>query len=86
MDKKNKLTVEQLNSLPKDVIVTMCLQLSENMDTLIEQNAQLTRGIEALNEQIAALNEQASGRERVKRSASVDGRQISIEMNANRNK
>ena len=41
MEKKIHLTEEQLKHIPKDVLITMYLQLTETMNKVAEQNNQL---------------------------------------------
>ena len=49
MEKRSKLTEEQLNQIPKDVLVTMYLQLSDTMKQVAEQNNQLLRQVTSLD-------------------------------------
>lgn len=53
MEKTSKLTEEQLNQVPKDVLVTMYLQLSDTMKQVAEQNNQLLRQVASLEEKIS---------------------------------
>ena len=45
MEKNTKLTQEQLNQIPKDVLVNMYLQLSANQQQVMQQNDQLLRQV-----------------------------------------
>ena len=45
MEKNTKLTEEQLNQIPKDVLVNMYLQLSANQQQVMQQNDQLLRQV-----------------------------------------
>ena len=58
----NTLDHEQLNQLPKEMLVQMYLQMSSALDTFMEQNRKITeqnerqaRQIEALQENLAVL-------------------------------
>lgn len=55
MEKTSKLTEEQLNQVPKDVLVTMYLQLADTMKQVAEQNNQLLRQVTSLEEKISIL-------------------------------
>lgn len=57
MEKTSKLTEEQLNQVPKDVLVTMYLQLSDTMKQVAEQNNQLLRQVTSLEEKISILTQ-----------------------------
>ena len=61
MEKRSKLTEEQLNQIPKDVLVTMYLQLSDTMKQVAEQNNQLLRQVTSLEEKINILTQRYSG-------------------------
>ena len=77
MEKKTVITEEQLNNLPKDLLISMYLQLSETMQTLTSQNDQLIRQISSLEERIAILTQQKFGRKTEKLS-SFDGDQLTL--------
>ena len=62
MEKRSKLTEEQLNQIPKDVLVTMYLQLSDTMMQVAEQNNQLLRQVTSLEEKINILTQRYFGR------------------------
>ena len=62
MEKTSKLTEEQLNQIPKDVLVTMYLQLSDTMKQVAEQNNQLLRQVASLEEKINILTQRYFGR------------------------
>ena len=57
MEKRSKLTEEQLNQIPKDVLVSMYLQLSDTMMQVAEQNNQLLRQVTSLEEKINILTQ-----------------------------
>lgn len=80
MEKKTVITEEQLNNLPKDLLISMYLQLSETMQTLTSQNDQLIRQISSLEERIAILTQQKFGRKTEKLS-SFDGDQLTFDLN-----
>lgn len=63
------LSKQELNKLPKDAVVILCLQLSENFKLLSDQNAliqkqneQLIKQVEDLKEQIGILTQHRFGR------------------------
>ena len=62
MEKKTLLTEEQLNLIPKDVLVTMHLQLVDTMKQIVTQNNQLLRQVAALEEQVSILTQRQFGR------------------------
>ena len=62
MEKKTLLTEEQLNLIPKDVLVTMHLQLVDTMKQIVSQNNQLLRQVAALEEQVSILTQRQFGR------------------------
>ena len=62
MKKKSLLTEEQLNLIPKDVLVTMHLQLLDTMEQIVSQNNQLLRQVAALEEKINILTQRQFGR------------------------
>ena len=64
MEKRSKLTEEQLNQIPKDVLVSMYLQLSDTMMQVAEQNNQLLRQVTSLEEKINILTQRYFGRHR----------------------
>ena len=68
MEKTSKLTEEQLNQVPKDVLVTMYLQLSDTMKQVAEQNNQLLRQVTSLEEKISILTQRHLGRKTEKAS------------------
>ena len=59
---KTTVSVEQLNSLSKDALMILCVQLSQTQSALLEQNKKLTEKIEDLTEQIAILNQNRFGK------------------------
>ena len=63
MEKTSKLTEEQLNQIPKDVLVSMYLQLSDTMKQVAEQNNQLLRQVTSLEEKINILTQRYFGME-----------------------
>ena len=62
MKKKSLLTEEQLNLIPKDVLVTMHLQLVDTMKQIVSQNNQLLRQVTALEEKVNILTQRQFGR------------------------
>ena len=80
MEKKTVITEEQLNNLPKDLLISMYLQLSEMMQTLTSQNDQLIHQISSLEERIAILTQQKFGRKTEKLST-FDGDQLTFDLN-----
>ena len=60
MEKTSKLTEEQLNQIPKDVLVTM--------KQVAEQNNQLLRQVASLEEKINILTQRYFGRKTEKAS------------------
>ena len=62
MEKKTLLTEEQLNLIPKDVLVTMHLQLVDTMKQIVSQNNQLLRQVTALEEKVNILTQRQFGR------------------------
>ena len=80
MEKKSQITEEQLNQMPKELLISMYLQLNLNFETLISQNNELIRQIESLKEQIAVLTQHRFGR-RTEKTASFDENQLSFDLN-----
>ena len=74
MEKKTLLTEEQLNLIPKDVLVTMYLQLIDTMQQVVEQNNQLLRQVAALEEKINILTQRQFGR-KTEKAPEIDGLQ-----------
>ena len=72
MEKKIHLTEEQLKHIPKDVLITMYLQLTETMNKVAEQNNQLLRQVASLEEKIDILTQRHFGRKTEKASEIVD--------------
>ena len=73
----NTWNQEQLNQLPKEMLVQLYLQMSSALDTIMEQNRKITeqnerqaRQIEALQENLAVLVQNRFGRktEKVKQT------------------
>ena len=62
MEKNTKLTEEQLNQIPKDVLVNMYLQLSANQQQVMQQNDQLLRQVTSPEEKIDILTQRHFGR------------------------
>lgn len=71
MEKNTTLTEEQLNQVPKDVLVGMYMELSKNMNTLVHQ-------IAALEEQIKILTNRSFGR-KTEKASEIDGLQIAFD-------
>ena len=77
MKKKSLLTEEQLNLIPKDVLVTMHLQLIDTMQQVVAQNNQLLRQVAALEEKINILTQRQFGR-KTEKASEIDGLQLSF--------
>ena len=77
MEKKTLLTEEQLNLIPKDVLVTMYLQLIDTMQQVVAQNNQLLRQVAALEEKINILTQRQFGR-KTEKASEIDGLQLSF--------
>ena len=76
----NTWNQEQLNQLPKEMLVQLYLQMDSALDTIMEQNRKITEQnerqahqIEALQENLAVLVQNRFGRktEKVKQTAST---------------
>ncbi len=78
MEKRSKLTEEQLNQIPKDVLVTMYLQLSDTMKQVAEQNNQLLRQVTSLEEKINILTQRYFGR-KTEKASEIDGLQLTFD-------
>lgn len=78
MEKKTLLTEEQLNLIPKDVLVTMHLQLVDTMKQIVTQNNQLLRQVAALEEQVSILTQRQFGR-KTEKASEIDGLQLSFD-------
>ena len=78
MEKKTLLTKEQLNLIPKDVLVTMHLQLIDTMQQVVAQNNQLLRQVVALEEKINILTQRQFGR-KTEKASEIDGLQLSFD-------
>ncbi len=72
------LTREQLNAVPKEVLVTLYMQLSENMSTVMGQNEALLKKVDQLQESIAVLIQQRYGKKSEK-STQIEG-QLSLDL------
>lgn len=77
MEKKTHLTEEQLNQVPKDVLVSMYLQLTETMKQVVTQNNQLLRQVSSLEEKIDILNQRHFGR-KTEKASEIDDLQLSF--------
>ena len=77
MEKRIHLTEEQLNQIPKDVLITMYLQLTETMNKVAEQNNQLLRQVASLEEKIDILTQRHFGR-KTEKASEIDGLQLSF--------
>ena len=55
MEKKTVITPEQLNNMPKDVLITMYLQLNDTLKSLTAQLEILTKQNASLEEKLAVL-------------------------------
>ena len=78
MEKTSKLTEEQLNQIPKDVLVSMYLQLSDTMKQVAEQNNQLLRQVTSLEEKINILTQRYFGR-KTEKASEIDGLQLTFD-------
>lgn len=79
MEKNTKLTEEQLNQIPKDVLVNMYLQLSANQQQVMQQNDQLLRQVTSLEEKIDILTQRHFGR-KTEKASEIDGLQLSFDL------
>lgn len=77
MEKKIHLTEEQLKHIPKDVLITMYLQLTETMNKVAEQNNQLLRQVASLEEKIDILTQRHFGR-KTEKASEIDDLQLSF--------
>ena len=78
MEKTSKLTEEQLNQVPKDVLVTMYLQLADTMKQVAEQNNQLLRQVTSLEEKISILTQRHFGR-KTEKASEIDDLQLTFD-------
>ena len=78
MEKRSKLTEEQLNQNPKDVLVSMYLQLSDTMMQVAEQNNQLIRQVTSLEEKSNILTQRYFGR-KTEKASEIDGLQLTFD-------
>lgn len=78
MEKTSKLTEEQLNQVPKDVLVTMYLQLADTMKQVAEQNNQLLRQVTSLEEKISILTQRHFGR-KTEKASEIDELQMTFD-------
>ena len=81
MEKRTILTEEQLNHIPKDVLIAMYVQLSETMNRVAEQNAQLLQQVSNLEEKIDILTQRYYGR-KTEKASEIDGLQLSFDFDA----
>ena len=73
-----KLTQEQLNTFPKEAVIALYLQLSDSMNDLKQQNAELMKKIDMLQESIQVLTQQRFGTKSEKASQ-IEG-QLSMDL------
>lgn len=66
------MTEEQLKNLPKEMLISMYMQLAEMLDTVTSQNEHLIKQMESLEEKISILTQQKFGR-KTERSNTIDG-------------
>lgn len=78
MEKIAKLTEEQLNQVPKDVLISMYLQLTNTMTQVAEQNNQLLRQVASLEEKINILTQRYYGR-KTEKASEIDDLQITFD-------
>ena len=78
------MSEEELNSIPKDAVIKMYLQLSKTfdlmnsrMDKLIKQNEGLNRNLTLMHEQVSILTQNKFGR-KTERSADIPSGQMTI--------
>ena len=83
MEKRTILTEEQLNHVPKDVLIAMYVQLSETMNRVAEQNAQLLQQVSNLEEKIDILTQRYYGR-KTEKASEIDGLQLSFDFDADK--
>ena len=81
MEKKAILTEEQLNQVPKDVLVSLYLQLADTMKQVSRQNAQLLLQVSNLEDKIDILTQRYYGR-KTEKASEIDGLQISFDFDA----
>jgi transposase len=81
---KKKMSEEELNNIPKDMIIKMYVQLSDSfdlmnsqMDQLIKQDKELNRNLALMKEQIAILTQNRFGR-KTEKSADIPSGQMTI--------
>ena len=55
--KKERLTIEQVHEIPRDILDVMHLRLQESFDQIIRQNDDLLRQNEELIGKVASLEE-----------------------------
>lgn len=70
----NTRNQEQLNQLPKEMLVQLYLQMDSALDTIMEQNRKITEQNERQAHQIEALQENRFGRKTEK--VKTDGRPV----------
>lgn len=81
MEKRTILTEEQLNHVPKDVLIAMYVQLSETMNRVAEQNTQLLQQVSNLEEKIDILTQRYYGR-KTEKASEIDDLQLSFDFDA----
>lgn len=59
---KKKMSEEELNSIPKDMIINMYVQLSDSFDLMNSQMDELNKNLALMKEQIAILTQNRFGR------------------------
>ncbi len=76
--KTTTLTQEELNNIPHQMIVKMYMQLAQSFDALTNQNKELDRKLDILQEQLALLTQQRFGR-KTEKTSSIPVEQITID-------
>lgn len=56
------MSEEELNSIPKDMIINMYVQLSDSFDLMNSQMDELNKNLALMKEQIAILTQNRFGR------------------------
>lgn len=59
---KKKMSEEELNNIPKDMIIKMYVQLSDSFDLMNSQMDELNKNLALMKEQIAILTQNRFGR------------------------
>ena len=74
---KKKMSEEELNNIPKDMIIKMYVQLSDSFDLMNSQMDELNKNLALMKEQIAILTQNRFGR-KTEKSADIPSGQMTI--------